>query len=455
MSPGRFLGCVGLALALGGISIAPTEPALAQAGAPAGQGQASEAELDRLFDLMLRDPTNLDIMFQYSQVALQLGNYDAAIGTLSRMLLFNPNLPRVRLELGALYFQLGSYPAAKAYITQAMESRDMPADVRARAGALLAEIERRSETSVFSGSVGGGVRWQQNANSGPTGSNVRALGQDATLGESFARQSDWNIFALAQIQHIYKFDNIDQDTLESTAAFYGTRQEDLHTLNVGLAELTTGPRYQLGKNDLGAASWRPYLIANTLSLGDHRYYSTFGTGIGITQAVGEVAQIDVTVERREKRFRNNSERPFASDRDSGETSGLIVGRIRTSEETFISLGGGISDDNARREFWDSTQLSGFGSLTYLFNPGLWVVSQPWTLTATMMRVVTDYDAPDPGVDPDISRSDREWRYLLVGTVPITGDVSLFTQAQRSRVESNLPNFKYNNWAFTSGLSLRF
>lgn len=47
-------------------------------------------------------------------MAIQIGNYDAAIGTLSRMLLFNPNLPRVRLELGALYFQLASYPAAKA-----------------------------------------------------------------------------------------------------------------------------------------------------------------------------------------------------------------------------------------------------------------------------------------------------------------------------------------------------
>lgn len=39
-------------------------PASAQTQAPAGTGQASDAELDRLFALMLRDPTNLDLMFQ-------------------------------------------------------------------------------------------------------------------------------------------------------------------------------------------------------------------------------------------------------------------------------------------------------------------------------------------------------------------------------------------------------
>lgn len=454
----RLVGCMGLALALGGISIAAgTDPAFAQAPAPvpAPGGQASEAELDRLFALMLRDPTNLDIMFQYAQVAIQIGNYDAAIGTLSRMLLFNPDLPRVRLELGAIYFQLGSYPAAKSFITQALESRDMPPEVRERATALLAEIERRSAKSVLSGSVGGGVRWQKNANSGPTGSNVRALGQDATISDEFANQNDWNIFALAQLQHVYNFDNIDQDTFETTAAFYGTRQEQLHRLNVALVEITGGPRFQLGDTGLGTASWRPYLLANVIGLGDSRYYSTFGAGIGLSQAVGERAQLDATLERREKRFRNNAERPFASDRDAGETSGLVVARLRTSAETVMSLGGGVADDNARESFWDSTQWTGFGSATYLFDPEFWPVSQPWSLTATIIRMLTDYDAPDPGVDPNTTRADREWRYLLVGNVPITDDLSFFTQAQRSRVDSNLPNYKYHNWAITSGLSLRF
>lgn len=457
---GRILGCVGLALALGGVSVAiHVTPAQAQDKAqdraPPQANPASDAALDRLFAQMLRDPTDLDLMFRYAQMAIELGNYDAAIGTLSRMLLFNPDLPRVRLELGALYFQLGSYPAAKTYLGQALESPDMPADVRERARALLAEVERRSATSVLTGSIAGGIRWQQNANSGPTGTNVRALGQNATISDAFARQKDWNMFGLLQLRHVYNFDNIDQDRFETTAALYGARQEQIHRLNVGLIEITGGPRFTLGDTGPGAASWRPYLLVNTTSLGDARYYSTLGAGIGLTQAVGTGAQLDLTLERREKRFRNNATRPFASERNAGENSALVVGRIQAGSETIVSVGLGVADDNAHAEYWDSTQWTAFGSLTYLFDPGFWPVTEPWSLTATVVRVIADYDAPDPSVDPTISRADREWRYVLAGGVPLTGDVSAFAQVQRSRVDSSLPNFKYNNWALMSGLSFRF
>src|SRR5687768_17987958 len=119
-------GMTSIALAALCIGLCPS-PSLSQTTPPAA---IDDPELDRLFERMLREPANLDIMFQYAQRAVENGNYDAAIGTLSRMLLFNPNLPRVRLELGALYFQLGSYEAARTYLTQALAAPDMPQDVR-------------------------------------------------------------------------------------------------------------------------------------------------------------------------------------------------------------------------------------------------------------------------------------------------------------------------------------
>jgi len=107
-----------LALAAACLAFAGVAPGQTQ---PAANGvPASDPELDRLFERMLREPANLDLMFQYAQRAVEIGDYDAAVGTLSRMLLFNPDLPRVRLELGAVYFQMGSYEAARSYLTQAL-----------------------------------------------------------------------------------------------------------------------------------------------------------------------------------------------------------------------------------------------------------------------------------------------------------------------------------------------
>ena len=132
------------------------------AGVPASaQSDAEEvrAEYDELFQRLFRDPGDLDLTFRFAEVAVQIGNYEAAISVLERMLLYNPNLPRVRLELGVLYFRLGSYALARAYLTRAIEGADVPDDVRQRVEVFLAEIEKRLSPSQFSGSVYGGYRY--------------------------------------------------------------------------------------------------------------------------------------------------------------------------------------------------------------------------------------------------------------------------------------------------------
>jgi hypothetical protein len=412
-------------------------------------------ELDRLFELMLRDPTNLDLMFQYAQTAVLAGDYDAAIGTLLRMLLFNPDLPRVRLELGALYLQVGSYEAARTYLTQALQSPTMPPEIRARAEGYLAEIERRTAHSTFSGTIAAGVRWQSNATAGPASPAVRALGQDATLSNEFTRQADWNLFALSTLQHVYDFKSVRGDTIESTLALYGTRQDKVRRLDVALAEATTGPRLRLGDTGPGLMTVRPYALANIVMLDDARYYNTFGGGIALTQDFGPRVQGEIGYERREKRFNNTSARPTASDQDSGENVGLIGVRIRTSEDTIVSVGAAVNDDNAREPFRASRQYGATAGITYFYDPRLWTSSQPWTANFAVSRVVTDYDAPDPGVDPDVTRHDREWRFGVINSIPVVETLSVFTQVQRFDVDSNLPNFKYDNWALSAGLSWRF
>src|SRR5437660_12199579 len=70
-------------------------------------------DYDALFKAMFKNPSNLDLSFRFAQQAVARGDYEAAIGALERMLFYNPNLPRVKLDLGDLYFKLGSYELAK------------------------------------------------------------------------------------------------------------------------------------------------------------------------------------------------------------------------------------------------------------------------------------------------------------------------------------------------------
>ena len=77
-----------------------------------------------MFKHLLAKPNDLDAAFRFSEIETKLGDYEAAIGALERMLFYNPNLPRVKLELGLLYFKLHSYEMAKSYFNAAIASPD-------------------------------------------------------------------------------------------------------------------------------------------------------------------------------------------------------------------------------------------------------------------------------------------------------------------------------------------
>src|SRR4051794_34603931 len=53
-------------------------------------------------------------------VPSRIGDYEAAIGALERLLFYNPDLARVRYELGSLYYRLGSYEMAARYFKEAL-----------------------------------------------------------------------------------------------------------------------------------------------------------------------------------------------------------------------------------------------------------------------------------------------------------------------------------------------
>ena len=171
------------------------------AAQPASEGQ--DKEYDAAFQEMLRQPGNLDVLFRFATAATQTGDLEGAVSALERMLLIDPNLPRVRLELGVLYFRLGSYEIARTYLQSALASRNIPPDVRAKADQYMAELDKRLTRSRFSGEVFLGMRYQSNANLGPGNSQVRLFGQVANLNQAALGTADWGAVSTGQFRHTY------------------------------------------------------------------------------------------------------------------------------------------------------------------------------------------------------------------------------------------------------------
>ena len=66
----------------------------------------------------------------------------------------------------------GSYALAKSYLESAIKGKEVPTKVRERVGVFLAKINDLLSTSKVFGSVSAGLRYQTNANAGPSSSSV-------------------------------------------------------------------------------------------------------------------------------------------------------------------------------------------------------------------------------------------------------------------------------------------
>ena len=86
---------------------------MALAQGPVNASAEQEREYEAAFQEMLRRPADLDVLFKFATIATKTGDYEGAISALERMLLVNPDLPRVRLELAVLYYRLGSFEVSK------------------------------------------------------------------------------------------------------------------------------------------------------------------------------------------------------------------------------------------------------------------------------------------------------------------------------------------------------
>jgi tetratricopeptide (TPR) repeat protein len=101
----------------------------------------TKQEFEQTFEAMLQDPSNIDVTMRYANLAIKLEDYEAAIPALERILLFNPDLPKVKQQLGVLYYKLDSFEMAKSYLEDAVKSDNAPDEVVETANKYLQRIQ--------------------------------------------------------------------------------------------------------------------------------------------------------------------------------------------------------------------------------------------------------------------------------------------------------------------------
>lgn len=458
--PSRFnaKSClVGLMAAILSLAAAVGVQAQTPAAAPASQ-PAGDPELQRqyraAFDAMLADPGNLDKTFRFAQLAIRINDLEGAVGALERMLVINPNLPRIRLELGVLYYRLGSFEAARAYLQSALASRDLPPEVRSRAEQVLAEIDKQRNPSRFFGSVMSGMRYQTNANAAPGGGVVKVGGIDSQLGPSGTAQKDWNVFGLAAINHTYDLGTQEGDFIDSRLVLYGARQFKASDVNLVYSSISSGPRMRFLPDTLPGTTVRPAAYFDYVMLADRTEYIAPGVGVGFEHRIAQ-GQIALNFDYRYRNYHDSREKPTNSNRD-GNDFGVRLAIERTVLPWLVLMTGGSSGLlDARRNFETYWELSAWVGIGFQLEELSLIAGQRGTLAFSVARVWSNYDAPDPTIDPGVRRKDRDWRLSSTLSMPVYDAWSVVLQGGVTDRRSTLPNYEYTNWFGTLGVAWRF
>lgn len=444
------------------LSIGQTS-AVAQTPTPTATAVVQES-YDALFKQMFQNPSNLEISFKFAEMAAARGDYEAAIGALERMLFFNPNLPRVKLELGVLYFKLGSWDLARGYFQEAIKGAGVPDDIRAQVNAYLAEIARRQAPYEFSAFLHAGARWQSNANVGPNGVNVLAGGANAILGNQFARTPDWNWFQMAAVQYNHKI-NKRGDSFEIIAVGYASQQQKVTQFDLALGEITAGPRIAINQD----TSFKFYGIGTGVTLAHQKYIESYGAGFSIRGPLGSYGIAEGYVEHRHRRFFSPDDFPTAHLQTGNLLTSAVMTEIRFGIVKLTTRVGYDRNEALQQIFTDifgdpvlalhpnnyHRYSVDFGLPIEFSVPGFDGTQRQVVITPTAGYSETRYADPDPLVSATIRRLDKETRVGGIIDVQLYENWGLRTTINQLWVDSSLPNYTMKNFSVAFGPTARF
>lgn len=446
--PGVSIGAAGrwFVCALGFL-LAPIDASLAQDAA---------AEQQRLYEQMVRQPTNYEVTSAYVKVATERGDYEAAIAALERLLYYNADLPQVKYELGVLYYRLGAYEMARRYFREALANPKLDAATRALIETNLSYADKQLQQSRLSVFAQTGLRYQTNASYAPSSGIVLFEGQDYGLLPSQGVKSDGNAFGLFGVSHDYDLQNERGDVLETRFIGYVSEQFQLRDLDVALFDVSFGPRMALAPDSLPGVTIKPYVAGGDSWVGGVPYLASVGAGLSFGIPVGAQLTFEPNFEWRHMDFNLNTSNPLLSEFNSGDWfSSGVSSSYSFSDQFRIDARAYYRRGEASESFQSFNQWVGEAALPYQFAPPFASIPRSWMVSPFARIVRTAFDAPNPFIDPTVTHADTEWVAGLILDTPISQNFGVSTTVEFDYADSTLANYRQQNFSILSGPTARF
>lgn len=412
-----------------------------------------QRDADQLFEQLLKDPKNIDLTLRYAEAVAKLGNLEAAISSLERLLLLDRNYPGVRIELAQLYMRLNSLEVARAYLNQAEQEPGVTPAARARIQRLRAEIDQAESGSRIAVNIVTGLRYQTNQSAEPAGADIIAGGVPQTLSRIFAGKPGWDLFATGNVLH--SLDLGGKARWDTNGLVYVSQPFSHSWLNVAALEINTGPRFDLRVGDISLAAARPYVVGTEVLLGNRQFLSSAGGGVSVDRPIVSGLNVGAFYEFRAESFSNTPRITNATALDGTIHSigGALLYRVTDSGALGLQTSYAITDNDAKIGSNDSLVFRVSYTQTFVLPPG-WGIG-PLVVTPLVYRIYSWDTVPNPIFDPVLKSSTKEWRYGITAQLGLSDNIAANLHVVHEDTFANLPNTRIRNTQAVLGVLLSY
>ncbi len=414
-------------------------------------GSVAQSDYDQAAAALRAEPANPALLAAFANVASRIGNYEAAIGALEAILIQNPGLNRIRVELGVMYYRVGAYDVSRFHLERAIASGTLPPDTAARAQSFLAVDEDRMDGTSISGTVSAGLRYDTN----PTLVSDKGLFQvndpvfgDVIVPSNVSVEDDFAGFLQGSILWREDLGNQWGETWDTTGLTYWRWQFDSSDVDIGYSKITTGPRLMIMPGTLDNAFVRPYVLG-TLALVDNGYATASGGG-GVTVSKRYGSWLTLTADGN-ARWRDSS----SDSQDGVIYSGLGKIALALNEDILVTLGGLYERTDADEPYRSSDRLTGFIDLNVRYNAPFGLTAFPWELAVHGEISSVDYDQPDPAISSGAKRDDTNARLVVRNTIGLSSSWFVYAEGGLYRNRSSINNYEVENEYLAIGATWRF
>lgn len=415
-------------------------------GLTQGNLATPSGELEETYQLVLRNPSNQALNRRLIQLAIELRDYDTAIGAVERLIFYQPNDPALQLEAARLYLLIKSYAAAAGYLQAVSQFGRASPDQLAEAAALLADIDKKTQTLPFSGLVQSGIRFQSNANIGS---------KEIGINDNFPfekPQQDWNTFVLGTVGASSQLTK--NLAIEGTLSGYYGDQWKVNRLDLGFVEATFGPRLS---NDSRSLSLKPYVIGQAVTLAGRPYQRSAGAGAQLRWTFAEGWYIEPGAEYKHRLYINSGAYPAAADQTGDLYTYAVSARGQFSDRISWSSRVAYAENDAAKGYQSYYQYLANLALLFQFD---FLGSENWAFSPYAKVLYSDYRGVAPpeelaGPPFDIIRRDFQWSIGASLEIPLVDELKLGVQVEYTSNDSNLDRYVYQNLQIVTGPIARF